>query len=298
MEDIIFIGGKINECLLFQRIKMKKHILFLIVFFSLTLYSFAAPLNLNQITEASVRVNVPGAAGSGTVYHQDDTYYYVLTNAHVVGSARSATCEFFSGGLKSSKIPAEVMWRQYSDQTDVDFAVMRIIKTNLKNHVPRVIPLLPPSYSFTGTEYIQSVGCPEARWAQGFEGRLLGNNGSRVLFTPPPKSGQSGSGIHINIEVNGESYTFLAAVLTWQIGYGGRDERGFDLAQGGAIPIHTLRKILGGERYQPIRVPEHYRTVAYALGSDGKHYQIHRNPGGFPFVDLPNHVTIIDWEHS
>ena len=49
-------------------------------------------LTLNQIGEASCRVRVSGAAGSGTAISQDDQYIYVLTNAHVVGINKSATC--------------------------------------------------------------------------------------------------------------------------------------------------------------------------------------------------------------
>ena len=66
--------------------------------------TYADLLTLNDIGEASCRVRVSGSAGSGSSIAADDQYVYVLTNAHVVGSNKKATCEFFRFGRKTSNL--------------------------------------------------------------------------------------------------------------------------------------------------------------------------------------------------
>ena len=63
---------------------------------TLLVLAFAATANakfltLNEIGEASCRVKVSDAAGSGTSFSEDKDYIYVLTNAHVVGNNKQAT---------------------------------------------------------------------------------------------------------------------------------------------------------------------------------------------------------------
>ena len=286
---------------------MKKFLIALLLSTFMCSIALARPLSLNEITQASVRVSTGSAWGSGTCIYYDGSSYYILTNAHVVGSSSQANVEFFAGGWKTSFLQGKVIWKQFQDMTDVDFAIIKISKEKLGNFKPRVIPLLPAKYNVKSNEYIASVGSPEARWAMAFEGRFIGGDDSRLLFTPPPKPGQSGSGIHVNVKAeNGEIYTYVGAVITWLIGNSqGKDANGFDSAQGGAIPVSTLYRVLDNRtNYMPNRVPSHYKYVAnttshihyYALGNDGNYYLMKTNPStGLRSVHVKKGVTIVRW---
>ena len=66
---------------------MRSLIFSFVLFFTLCVSVAQAKfLNLNEIGEASCRVRVSGSAGSGTSIAADNSYVYILTNAHVVGS--------------------------------------------------------------------------------------------------------------------------------------------------------------------------------------------------------------------
>ena len=125
--------------------KMKSIILSLTLFVTVLFTSVANAefLTLNQIGEASCRVRVSSSAGSGTSIAEDEDSIYVLTNAHVVGSNKSATCEFFRYGRKTDRIPGQVVWKSYSDRTVNDFAIIKLPKVAFGNYPPRIVPFAP-----------------------------------------------------------------------------------------------------------------------------------------------------------
>ena len=204
------------------------------LFFFLSTPASAKFLSLNEIGEASCRVNAEDARGSGTSIAQDKQFVYVLTNAHVVGNSRRATCEFFRYGRKTAPLAGEVIWRAYSEQRVLDFAIIRIPKSLFGSMPPRIVPLAPATHVVKQDDYIASAGCPQGRWLQLWEGHALSTGSqSRVLFTPPPLGGQSGSGVYTMIAGN----THLAAVLTWRV----------DDDKGGAIHIANFWRAIKGE---------------------------------------------------
>lgn len=252
---------------------------------------FGEVLNLNQITDAACRVTVGGgfagrAMGSGTVFSEDSTSYYVLTNYHVVTSNASVQLEFFTRGVKSKYIVGTVIWRSGQGNTDVDFAIVRIPKTSFGNYKPRVIPLAPPGYVPNNGNYIASSGCPEGRWAQAWEGHITNSGNRRVIFIPAPVGGQSGSGIIVLVKnSNGSLESRIGAILTWRIG---ENQNSSDNGVvGGAIPIATLHSVWKKEvSFFPNTVPSNYKPCTtlpscnickkpftiHAYGSDGKFY--------------------------
>lgn len=251
----------------------------------------AKPLNLNEISEAVCRVNNSKGLGTGTVFSQDNTNFYILTNYHVVGNSQYVKVEFFRSGYKSNPLDASVVWRAYQENTDIDFAILAVNKGWFGNYPPRVIPLAPPTYQPKAGYYIAAVGCPQGRWANGWEGKIDGLDSFRVIFTPPPLGGQSGSGITVLIKNDeGEWNTHIGALLTWRIGKQGRLLDRNDVSDtnaiGGAIPISTLHKVMTSKKtFTPIRIPAHYKNVSlpsqkclvcgkdiqeHAYGSDGK----------------------------
>lgn len=66
---------------------------------------------LRDVSEASCRVTAGSASGSGTSVYVDETYLYVITNAHVVGNSRTATVEFWKYGQKTLPIRGNIIWR-------------------------------------------------------------------------------------------------------------------------------------------------------------------------------------------
>ncbi len=272
----------------------------------------AKPLTLNEVSEAVCRVTSPidngkSAMGSGTCISESDSAYFVLTNAHVTQSASSVYVEFFKLGVKSNKISGKVIWRAYKDNVDTDFAIVSVDKSLFGEVKPRVIPLVPREYKIQAGYYISAVGCPNGRWANGWEGRISLDNGSRVIFTPPPVSGQSGTGLTVLLQgADGEWYTRVGAIVTYRI----KNRPGIesdDIDVGGAIPISTLYDALNG-KISKTTVPVSYKRVSdticrgcgkerndHALASDGRLYCIKYNAAGNKYVDVPSGVSIISW---
>ena len=275
-------------------------LLYTILLICLTTVSYAKPLTLDEVLEGTCRVEANGALGSGTIIHRANNKYYVLTNAHVVGNSTRVNISLFNNGIKSNPIPANVVWRRRGQS--IDFAIITIDISKLNKYKPRIIPLVPPNYIVQPKQYISSAGCPRGTWAVAWEGRALSNESGRILFHPPPVGGQSGSGIHVlwKNPKNGEYYTRVAAVLTWRIGREGTNARGYEIANGGAIPVSTLYNILQGKSFKTYKTPSNYIPVSYtgkyALGNNGKYYkEIYRENGIDYFVRIPSGIKIIQW---
>ena len=284
-------------------------LLAIVAFLCLTATTMAQQLTLDQLLEATCRVGVSDAYGTGTVVSHKQNLYYILTNAHVVGKNDVATVEFFTKGIKTLPIKADVVWKVYQRGTSVDFALLTIPDNAIKGWSPRVIELAPRSFSMRDGDYIKSAGCPEARWPMAWEGSAL-NVGSRVIFTPPPTGGQSGSGVFVQTRnASGAIETRLGAIVTWRIGDNGRSPNGYDLATGGAIPVSTLYDAIEGKVSSPGPVPNDYFLIQSprtsdsnyldkALGSDGKYYSVSIINGEKRAVDLPKTVSILRWPET
>ena len=266
----------------------KKMLLSIALVFVFTTLVFAKTLSLNEIMEGVCRVN---NGGSGTCIKETDKEYLVLTNAHVVGTRDWASVEFFSMGYKTKELLGNVIWKQRVERTDVDFAIISVSKNYFTNTpktlMPRVIPLVPKGYVPKEGDYISAAGCPGGRWIQGWEGRILLDKKTRLIFTPPPIGGQSGSGLTIHL--NGE--TRVGAVLTWRVGDRDAPEKN---AVGAAIPIARLYSALDGEVSTPSRIPSHWQEIKYvSRGSDGVFRDVIIDPTRFnrPIINVPNGVT-------
>ena len=266
---------------------MRSLLLSFMLFFAIcSSAAYGKLLSLNEIGEAACRVRVSSSAGSGTSIAADDEHVYILTNAHVVGSNRQATCEFFRYGRKTQRLPGSVIWKSHSNRSVKDFALIRIKKSLFGAFPPRIVELAPVDHVVKQNDYIASAGCPQARWLQLWEGHALSEaSNNRVLFTPPPLGGQSGSGVFTVIDGD----TYLCAVLTWRI----------ESDKGGAIHIGNFLRAIQGEasHTNDIEIPAHWEYAAqstqplpttqnayYALASNGTYY-------------LQN-FTSVGWERS
>jgi hypothetical protein len=269
----------------------------------------ARPLNLNEITEGVCRVTaqqaggygsrIMSAKGSGTVVEETQTTYKILTNAHVVGGAKTVQVEFFRGGRRIGPVSANVVWSRKVDGRDVDFAVCEVAKASLGQYAPRVIPLAPADYQPKPGYYISAVGCDDGRWARGWEGYIQNDTGSRVVFTPPPVGGQSGSGVMVLVPNpnTGELYTRVGAVLTWRTGHATDDSR----ANGAAIPISRFYQAQSGQVAEeelfevPVSWIECSEHTMRGIGSDGIYYATYISIEGKVKCEHPSNVQIVGW---
>jgi hypothetical protein len=258
----------------------------------------AKPLTLNEISEAGCRIDVSHnllgtikhEIGSGICIKEDTNNIYILTNGHVLNTANNALVEFFRCGCVSQKLNAKVIYKAYRLNTDIDFCILSLPKTSFGQYpLPRVIPLAPKNYIPKTGYYIASAGCPQGRDLIMWQGYVSLATSSRLLFTPAPLPGQSGSGLLVQIQdSNGEWHTRVGGVVTWRILKQIKDIVTLnreDRYTGGAIPISRLYDILANNNnVQPTKMPISYSHISYnkpckycgkmpsehALGSDGK----------------------------
>jgi S1-C subfamily serine protease len=292
---------------------MKKLLLTLLFIFVFCATALSKELSLNEITESSCRISVRGSSGSGITVFFDKNYFFILTNAHVIGNNQTAEVEYFKHGVKTDKIQARVVWKRHEERTDIDFALLTVPATAFNSsNMPRVIPLAPKELELKGNEYLASVGYPYAKWASGFEGRLIGKNSTRVFFIPPPEPGRSGSGVCINVQMSDNSIsTYVAGLVTWNIGVSGNDANGNPLGQGGAILISTFYSVLKSNQKVAVeQVPLNYKYVSneekhavdptreykYALCEDNKYYLQYKRPDGSVYIKVPPGLKVIDWD--
>lgn len=163
-----------------------------------------------DVYEATVRVEVPGAAGSGIVFWVDDRFVWVLTNAHVVGRSRTARVIPFQDGRQLRPASGTVTLRRMDGYTDA--AVLRIPRQGW----PGRLSFVPLSLAMPAQgQQIVTVGCPAADWPSLWHGTIKrvywphfsffpGRAGARDMM-----SGRSGSAI---CDVWG---TKVIGLLTW-----------------------------------------------------------------------------------
>ena len=196
----------------------------------------ADPLTLDQTIQAVCKISIPKrdmfgnlgySYGSGTVISSDDDKYYILTNGHVIKDAKSALVEFFHNGHKSASASANVQWVRYQSGTSIDAALLTVNKNVFGEIHPEIIPLADKDIKLSSGDYVYSSGCPEGRWGQAWEGRVIETLDNITHINHPPVSGQSGSALLANLkDENGNINTRVVGLISWRVGdshkqYGG-----------------------------------------------------------------------------
>jgi cell division septum initiation protein DivIVA len=296
---------------------MKKLLISLVILLFSGSILWGKPLTLNEISEAGCRIevkaNVGGSFlhdfGSGICIKEDADNIYILTNAHVLGLAEYAYVDFFRLGYPSTKMVAKVIYKARKLNTDIDFCVLSLAKSEFGQYpLPRIIPLAPKDFTPRKGFYLASAGCPEGRDLVMWQGYILTSTSSKILFTPPPQPGQSGSGLLVLIQgSNGEWYTRVGGLVTWRIKNQATDG---NFVMGGGIPIARLYDVMEGQ-VKAEKMPTRYIPISaaastdickncnrpkdeHALGSDGKLYCISIKDGK-PSVVLPTGILIEKW---
>ena len=202
-------------------------------------HSFGADFRRAETFEdafnASCRVSVSGARGSGTFIGVDGNKAYILTNYHVVTKNKTARLDFWTNGVRES-IEGVIDWRAYDAKRPSDFATVVVNANDLKKIDPPYVALGGSDAKPSVGAHIISSGAPDGRFTQAWKGQVLEYyNDKTCVFTPPPVPGQSGSAICEYVD--GE--LFITGILTWLLGEKGRDD-----SKGGAIPIANLYQAL------------------------------------------------------
>ena len=182
--------------------------------------AWAKPLSLDQINESVCKVSRTGAVGSGSVVAEDESHYYIMTNAHVVGEDDTVSIRLYVNGVQSPSFSAQVTWRVYKPGSSVDIAVAKMNKSSLGQWpAPRVIELAHKGFKVKAGDVIRAVGCPHGGWPAGWTGTVLSHDGGSVSFNPAPASGQSGSCVTVEVaDFTGELHTRVGVLLAWNVG--------------------------------------------------------------------------------
>jgi len=155
------------------------------------LFATTAIPAIDDCYDATCRISTGDARGTGCVFEISNGRVFVLTNAHVVGNAPTVYCEFWRRGYRSSKIAGIVLHRNIR----IDAAIVSLPAGSFADILPLVIPLAGRDYLPQVGETIASVGCAKGAWATGLKGHVVGHEGIRFGFVPPPANGRSGSAI-------------------------------------------------------------------------------------------------------
>lgn len=141
--------------------------------------------------DATCRVSVGNAKGTGCAFEKSQSHIFVLTCAHVVGNAQTANCEFWTRGHQSRPIAGTIVARSEA----ADAAVIAIPVSAFGGQLPSVIPLAKRDTQQRGST-ITSVGCAKGGWSTAWKGHVLGYTQDGDLhFRPTPANGRSGSAV-------------------------------------------------------------------------------------------------------
>ncbi len=187
-----------------------------------------APTAWRDCYDAATRIRSGNSLGSGCVFHVDQRSVWVITNAHVVGSASTVQVEFFRRGYKSNPLAGQVTYRNIT--APIDVAIVALPVQSFGGVLPRPIPLGRDLHQ--GDELI-SVGCPLGDWPALWNGRVVSTQGY-TKFLPGSHNlgsrgdqmqGRSGSVI---CDAQGQ---YIAGLIAWHDG-----------THGVAQPISMLRR--------------------------------------------------------
>lgn len=171
--------------------------------------------DINDILNSTCLVN---NWGTGSVFAEDKTHYWIITAGHCVVDEDSEPLfeqdvVFFHDGTKSDKIKSELVWhvleknimfsngmyKEWVTDKEItkDLALLKIKKSDLKNYpAPETTPIANLNEKIKKNQIVVSSGCPNGGWPTAFKARVYQVNDHVFKFSPFPKRGRSGSGIY------------------------------------------------------------------------------------------------------
>mgnify|MGYP003650101234 CR=1 FL=1 len=181
-------------------------IMVLLLSCNLTLAQQIPDDRLQRVYEATVRVKCNGGIGTGTVFDEDDRYYYILTNDHVVdGGNYPVTIEYNKKHRKSGRLSAKVIGRKHTKGLTFDIAILRLSKLKVSDTLP-VIPI--------GTDdpkLLLTCGCQAGAMPSVQQCLVVQRIDNLVKYSPTSLPGRSGSAM---TDVEGKEILGLVAWMT------------------------------------------------------------------------------------
>lgn len=155
---------------------------------------------------ASVKINVRGASGSGTIvyFNPDDGYAYVQSCGHLwdgnmtaaQGLVKKLKCNvvtWYNNDKKldhSKEYPAEVLY--YSNDRTRDCSLLRF----KPDWFPRYFPIAPANLEFKENMSLHSLGCDKGSEVAHYAVRYVAMRGGDLITTEnSPRPGRSGGGL-------------------------------------------------------------------------------------------------------
>ena len=155
--------------------------------------------NVEKLRAATVRIRNGNALGTGTFFREDDTNYYILSNAHVGGRKNNTVdIQMWSfGKIAPNTVRGKVVFSTLVRNYYRDVSVIAVAKSDMGGYEPPVIALAESDFNVDWRACV-SVGCAAGRWQTGWQGEVLhqrSDSGDVVEFTPKPAGGRSGSAL-------------------------------------------------------------------------------------------------------
>lgn len=194
---------------------------------------------------ATCRVSVQGGVGTGTIFHETDQHYYVLTNAHVAKRGDRVSLEFTSpdlpgitGHYNSPKIPGTVVASRLVDGESFDVSIVRLEKRHFPFQMP-VIQLAQKGEHNFGDVRLLTVGCQAGEWPSLQKVTINEIRSNVIYYRPTSRPGRSGSSL---VDVDSNRIVGLVAWMDTQRN------------QGIAMSVDKIRDWINGNMPADFRV--------------------------------------------
>jgi hypothetical protein len=186
---------------------------------------------LDRVYDATVRVSVSGGTGTGTIYKEDEQYYYILTNAHVATSNRVGL-EFTKNHYPSPRYQGEVVFRVL--RSGVDVAVARVAKNSLPAGIDLPVIPLATAEEVSKELLLVTSGCQAGERPSVQNTITTRDTANLIYYLPTSRPGRSGSSL---VSRDGKTIQGLVAWMT---------DRGPN-SEGLAMKVDVIRPLLEGE---------------------------------------------------
>lgn len=186
---------------------------------------------LDRVYDATVRVSVSGGTGTGTIYKEDDLYYYILTNAHVA-TANRVGLEFTKNHYPSPRYQGEVVFRVL--RSGVDVASVRVAKSSLPAGINLPVIPLATAEQVSKELLLVTSGCQAGERPSVQNTVTTRDTANLIYYLPTSRPGRSGSAL---ISRDGKTIQGLVAWMT---------DRG-PSSEGLAMKVDVIRPLLEGQ---------------------------------------------------
>lgn len=191
--------------------------------------------------------------GTGFVYNEDESNYYIMTNGHVIKRVKSGLyLSFYKDSYMTSLVPCNLVSQFYKEGTTLDVAVVSIKKDVLPYEIK---PLIVDYSEVPVNSLVFGAGYPSGYWMQQWVSRVIPDEYANITkITMGPVNAQSGSPVFI--EKNGKNY--VVGMVTYRFGNGISPAK----FSGGYIDMAFIKQVTSGKPIMAEKVSASYTLTA------------------------------------